>query len=187
MLRTARLILRQWKPEDLAPFAALNADPEVMRFFPKPLTREESDDLATRLAARITERGWGLWACDLVATNEFIGFVGLSIPRWQSFFTPCVEIGWRLARRHWGYGFAPEAARAALDYAFETLSLSDVVSFTTPQNHNSIRVMQKLGMKYEGDFNHPELSDHALERHVLYRLKRDDFRAAKISTDFGGN
>ncbi len=176
MLRTPRLILRQWKEEDFAPFAAMSADPDVMRFFPKPLLREESDDLAARLAARITERGWGLWACELIATNEFIGFVGLSIPRWQSFFTPCVEIGWRLARRHWGNGYAPEAARAAVTYGFKTLALKEMVSFTTTQNQNSIRVMQKLGMSYEGEFNHPELPDgHPLQRHVLYRLKREDF------------
>jgi ribosomal-protein-alanine N-acetyltransferase len=175
MLRTPRLILRQWKEEDLAPFAALNADPQVMELFPKRLSREESDDLAHKLAARITERGWGLWATELIATGEFLGFVGLSVPRWQSFFTPCVEIGWRLARRHWGNGYAPEAARAALTYGFTTLGLEEIVSFTATQNHNSLRVMQKLDMRYAGEFDHPELGDaHPLRRHVLYRLKREE-------------
>jgi ribosomal-protein-alanine N-acetyltransferase len=181
MLRTGRLILRQWKPDDLAPFAELNADAEVMEFFPKRLSRDESDDLADRLAARIEERGWGLWATELLATGEFVGFVGLSVPRWQSFFTPCVEIGWRLARRHWGQGYAPEAARAALAYAFGALALEEVVSFTTPQNQNSIRVMQKLGMTLAGEFDHPELADdHALRRHVLYRVRREAFAAAQL-------
>jgi RimJ/RimL family protein N-acetyltransferase len=176
MLRSARLILRQWKPLDLAAFAELNGDPTVMEFFPKRLTREESDDLANRLAARIEERGWGLWATELIATGEFIGFVGLSVPRLESFFTPCVEIGWRLAHRFWGKGYAPEAARAALEFGFGTLDLPEVVSFTAKQNRNSIRVMQKLGMQSAGEFDHPELPDgHALQRHVLYRVRREEF------------
>jgi RimJ/RimL family protein N-acetyltransferase len=170
MLRTARLILRQWKAEDLEPFAQLNSDPWVMACFPQPLTREESDDLAKRLADRIDERGWGLWATELAATGEFIGFVGLSVPRWQSFFTPCVEIGWRLAHRFWGHGYAPEAARAALAFGFDMLGLDEIVSFTAKPNHNSIRVMQKLGMTLAGEFDHPDLPNgHRLQRHVLYR------------------
>jgi RimJ/RimL family protein N-acetyltransferase len=173
-LTTPRLILRQWRDEDLAPFAQLNADPRVMEHFPSTLTKAKSDELAQKLAARITERGWGLWAVEVQDTTSFIGFVGLGKVLWQAHFTPCVEIGWRLGFDHWHRGYATEAARAAVDYAFDTLRLAEIVSFTVPANHRSRAVMERLGMtsNESDDFDHPELpAGHPIRRHVLYRLR----------------
>jgi RimJ/RimL family protein N-acetyltransferase len=173
-LRTDRLLLRQWRPEDFGPFAELNADPEVMRYFPAPLRRDESDGLATKARALIEARGWGLWAVEVVETNEFIGFIGLAEPSFDADFTPAVEVGWRLHRRHWGSGYATEGARAALAFAFEELSLEEVVSFTSAVNLRSRRVMERLGMTHdpEDDFEHPRVDDRVLRPHVLYRIKR---------------
>ena len=177
-LRTDRLLLRPWREEDRAPFAALNADPRVMEHFPGVLTREQSDALAAALAARLEERGFGLWAVEVRDGAPFIGFVGLSIPRFEAAFTPCVEVGWRLAHAHWGRGYATEAARAAVAHGFGTEGLDEIVSFTVPANGASRRVMEKLGMTRDpdGDFDHPALpAGHRLRRHVLYRLARNDW------------
>jgi len=133
-VRTARLELRQWREDDLALFAALNADPETMRFFPSALTREQSDSLAERARAQIAERGWGLWAVEVFDSDRFIGFVGLAEPRFEAHFTPAVEVGWRLARDAWGRGYATEGGRAALAFAFDELGLDEVVSFTAVVN-----------------------------------------------------
>ena len=174
-LTTARLVLRGWRPEDRAPFAALNADPVVMEHFPAPLDREASDALAARLAAHFDERGFGMWAVEAPGVAPFLGFVGLSVPRFQAAFTPCVEIAWRLAREFWGRGYALEAARAALAYAWGPADLAEVVSFTVPANRRSVAMMERLGMRRDlaGDFDHPLLPEgHRLRRHVLYRLAR---------------
>ena len=174
-LETERLILRQWREGDWPAFAAMNADSRVMEHFPGLITREASDETARRLAARIEERGWGLWAVEVAGGAPFIGFVGLSVPRWDAHFTPCVEVGWRLAADHWGKGYASEAARAAVRFGFERVGLGEIVSFTVPGNWRSRRVMEGLGMTRDvaGDFEHPELAEgHRLRRHVLYRLKR---------------
>lgn len=173
-LRTDRLLLRPWRDTDLAPFAALNADPEVMRHFPAPLTRTESDSLAHRLADGIDTRGWGLWALETVPDGEFIGFTGLSPVGFDAHFTPAVEIGWRLARTAWGRGHATEAARAALAFASDELGLEEVVSFTATGNARSRAVMARLGMTRtpHDDFTHPSLPPgHPLRSHVLYRLR----------------
>lgn len=172
VLRTERLLLRQWRPSDRDPWAALNADPEVMAHFPSTLSREESDRWAEVNAARIEARGWGLWAVEVDGGAPFIGFVGLEEPGFDAPFTPCVEVGWRLARAHWGQGYAPEAARAALEHGFTDLDLREIVSFTAVGNAPSRRVMEKIGMSLDGEFDHPRLSGHALERHVLYRIAR---------------
>jgi ribosomal-protein-alanine N-acetyltransferase len=166
MIRTARLTLRQWREEDKAPFAALNADPEVMEHFPATLTREQSDAFVEQAALAIDARGWGLWAVD--AEGELIGFVGLNEPG----FMPGVEVGWRLARHAWGHGYATEAARAAVAYGFDELQLHEIISFTSATNVRSQRVMQRLGMTRnpEDDFDHPRVDDPRLRRHVLYRL-----------------
>ncbi len=176
-LRTERLLLRPWQPADRAPFAALNADPEVMRHFPSTLDRAASDALADRAAAAVDERGWGLWAVEVPGTAPFIGFIGLAEPSFSAHFTPAVEVGWRLARAHWGKGYAPEGARAALAYGFQVVGLDEIVSMTTTTNIGSQRVMQKLGMTHDpaDDFDHPRVPAGPLRRHVLYRLSREAF------------
>jgi RimJ/RimL family protein N-acetyltransferase len=174
-LRTARLLLRQWRDSDLEAFAALNADPEVMRHFPSVLTRAESDALALGARALISSRGWGLWAVEVVESAPFIGFLGLAQPRFDAHFTPAVEIGWRLAREHWGSGYATEGARAVVATAFDELGLDELVSFTTVANAASRRVMERLEMTHDpaDDFEHPLLAPgHPQRPHVLYRLRR---------------
>jgi RimJ/RimL family protein N-acetyltransferase len=172
MLRTARLLLRRWRDGDRAPFAALNADPEVMEHFPSRLTRADSDAFVDRIEADFDERGYGLWALEVEPTGEFIGFTGLSMPRFEASFMPAVEIGWRLARSAWGHGYASEAARESLRYAFSDLALSEVVSFTAVGNVRSRAVMERIGMTHDpaDDFDHPLVPDGSpLRRHVLYR------------------
>ena len=177
-LQTARLVLRHWRDADRPPFARLNADAEVMRWFPSPLTRQQSDDLAARLAAHLDREGWGLWALEERATGRFAGFTGLARPGFDAPFTPAVEIGWRLARDAWGRGFATEAARAAAAYGFCELALDEIVSFTVARNARSRAVMARLGMRHDraGDFDHPLVRDERLRRHVLYRLTAADWR-----------
>lgn len=171
-IETERLLLRPWRESDLAPFAALNADPDVMEFLPSILTREESDAFAARIRAHFEERGYGLWAVEVVDTAPFVGFVGLAHPPFDTPFTPCVEICWRLAREHWGNGYATEAALGALAFGFGELGLQEIVSFTVPANVKSRRVMERIGMVRDplDDFDHPALPEgDPLRRHVLYR------------------
>src|SRR5262245_613882 len=180
-IRTARVLLRGWRSEDLDPFAALNADREVMEHFPATLSRAESAAMIGRIQAQLDERGFGLWAAEVPGVAPFIGFVGLSVPRFTAAFTPCVEIAWRLARAHWGHGYVTEAARAALHRGFTVHDLQEVVSFTVPANVRSRAVMERLGMTHapEDDFDHPLLVEgHPIRRHVLYRLRRGDFMSA---------
>lgn len=177
-ITTERLILRGWREEDREPFARMNSDPAVMEFFPAPLTRAESDALVDRADAHIVAHGFGPWAAELKATGEFIGFIALSIPRFEAHFTPCVEIGWRLAAAHWGRGLATEGARAAAGHAFGELELKELVSFTSEGNIRSRRVMEKIGMTHDAadDFDHPDLPEgHWLRRHVLYRKAASSF------------
>jgi RimJ/RimL family protein N-acetyltransferase len=177
-LETERVRLRQWKPSDLTPFAALNSDSRVMAFFPSPLSRSESDAMAERCQALIAERGWGFWAAESKITDEFMGFVGLHIPVAELPFSPCVEIGWRLAFPYWGMGMASESARAALKAGFQVLDLPEIVSFTAINNRRSRAVMERLGMRESGTFEHPSLPEHsALRSHCLYRLSRDRYAA----------
>ena len=173
-LRTERLLLRTWREEDRAPWAALNADPEVRRWFPSVLDRAASDAEMDRHAAALDERGWGLWAVEVVDGDPFIGFVGLAPAPPLAPCAPAVEVGWRLARSAWGRGYAPEAARLVLDHAFGVLGLDEVVSFTAVGNQPSRRVMEKIGMVRDeaGDFDHPNVPEgHPLRRHVLYRAR----------------
>jgi RimJ/RimL family protein N-acetyltransferase len=177
-LRTSRLLLRRWVAADREPFASLNADPRVMEHFPSALSRDESDARADRIEAHFAEHGFGLWAVEIPGITSYAGFVGLNIPRFDAHFTPCVEIGWRLAVPYWGRGYAIEAARAALAFGFETLKLDEIVSFTVPQNVRSRRVMERIGMTHDpaGDFDHPVLPEgHRLRRHVLYRIAVAEF------------
>ena len=222
ILTTQRLILRPWRETDLEGFARLNADPAVMEFMPRRLSRDESDAIAARYQAGIAARGWGFWAVEVKGAGDgaggesnvtaaagksgaaspdaatalggssvgspdsavvgvaepraaFIGFVGLSVPRFVAHFTPCVEIGWRLSREHWGNGYASEAASACLRFGFEKLTLKQIVAFTVPLNKRSIGVMERIGMSRNpaDDFDHPHLlPGDPLQRHVLYRLNR---------------
>ena len=178
-LRTDRLLLREWLDSDREPFAALNADPEVMRFMSRALDRAESDALIDRMRRHWQTDGHGLWAVERLDDGSFIGFVGLATWSFEAHFMPAVEVGWRLAHSAWGHGFATEAARAALRFGFETLGLDEIVSFTTPANVRSRAVMERLGMTRDpaDDFDHPHLPPgHPVRPHVLYRLSRASFR-----------
>jgi 3-dehydroquinate dehydratase / shikimate dehydrogenase len=172
----ARVVLRPWTDEDLPAFAAMNADPEVMRYFRAPLSREESDKVAQLIRSTTDTQGWGWWALQ-VPEMEFAGFVGLSNVPFEASFTPAVEIGWRLARAAWGYGYATEGAYLALRYAFDELNLERVVSFTAVENMRSRHVMERLGMQHEQDFDHPRLIGHPLCRHALYAISKAQYTA----------
>lgn len=170
-LTTDRLILRPWREEDLEPLFAINGDPDSMRHFPAVMTRAESDAWAARLAAHFDAHGWGFWVVRARADDAFLGVVGLLDITWQARFTPAVEIGWRIAPGSRRQGYAEEAARAALAFGFGTLGLKEIVAFTVPGNEPSWRLMQRLGMRPDGDFDHPRLAQgHPLRRHLLYRL-----------------
>ncbi len=170
-IETDRIRLRQWREEDFAPFAALTADLEVMRYFPTTLSAEESAALAGRYRDLIAERGWGFWAAEEKASGDFMGFIGLHIPTAPLSFAPCVEIGWRLARKWWGQGLATEGARGALEFGFRELDLDEIVSFTALVNHRSEAVMRRLGMRRDSTFEHPFVPPgHVLREHCLYRL-----------------
>ncbi|NQD93684.1 GNAT family N-acetyltransferase [Pseudomonas sp. CrR25] len=181
-LHTPRLLLRRWRGEDRAAFAALNGDPEVMRHFPACLGREESDRLAERIEADFACHGFGFWALERKDNGAFIGFTGLRPVAFDAPFCPAVEIAWRLARPYWRQGLASEAARAALSCGFGPLGLEQIVSFTAVENLASQGVMRAIGMQHEPaqDFAHPALPvGHRLSRHLLYRLTRADWEAGR--------
>jgi RimJ/RimL family protein N-acetyltransferase len=172
---TKRLRIREWQETDRYPFSEMNADPKVMEFFPAVLTKVESDVLIERCKQHFDTHGFAFWALELKETGDFIGFTGLMIPNFRSHFTPCVEIGWRVAFPFWNKGFATEAAFAVLQFAFEKIDLQEIVSFTTSQNLASRRVMEKIGMTRNpaDDFEHPKLpKSHPLSKHVLYRISK---------------
>jgi len=176
MITTERLILRPWKDEDLLPFAEMNADPRVREFFRSVLTSEQSDAEAMHIHAAYVRDGFSMFAAQLAATGEFVGFIGLVTMTFPipSVAQPAVEIGWRLARKHWGKGLATEGARATLRYAFETLKLPEIVAITVPANLRSRHVMDKIGMKHhpELDFDHPRIPEgHPMRAHVLYTIR----------------
>jgi len=178
-LRTDRLLLRQWRPADKEPFAVLNADPVVMEHFPSTLDSAQSDAFADRIAAGFASLGYGLWAVEVPGEAEFIGYVGLALHTFEAHFTPAVEVGWRIARDFCGRGFASEAARAAVHDGFDRVGLEEIVSFTTPANVRSVRVMERIGMTRDpaDDFDHPRLPvGHPLRRHLLYRLGRVNYK-----------
>lgn len=171
--------MRNWRSADLPIMAQLNADAEVMRYFPAILTREQSDSMVLHWQQQFALQGWSNWAVELKASGELIGFVGLSVPRRALPFMPCVEIGWRLRSAFWGQGLASEAAQAALRFGFTELGLAEIVSFTSLLNLRSRAVMQRIGMRNaEQDFDHPALADgHPLQRHCLYRLSSKEWQA----------
>ncbi len=174
---TDRLHLRQWIEADKEPFAMLNADERVMEYFPNRLDRAASDKTVDRLQASIIDRGWGFWAVELKEDKQFIGFVGLNIPA-ELPFSPCVEVGWRLAFPYWGRGYASEAARGALEVGFNRLCLPEIVSFTAINNQRSRAVMERIGMTLADEtFGHPSVPiDCPLREHCLYRLSRDEWK-----------
>lgn len=178
-LATERLILRGWQSSDVEPFADLNADPDVMRYFPAVLSRAESEAMINRIKAHYEAHGFSLWAVEHRQSGQFIGTIGLSIPTFQAPFMPAIEVGWRLARPFWGQGFATEGAKAAMRHGFETLGLAEIVSFTATVNQRSMAVMQRLGMTTDEaeNFDHPNVSSNSwLCRHVLYRIAVQDFQ-----------
>lgn len=177
-LETPRLRLRQWCDSDRAAFAAMNADPQVMEYFPSLQTRTGSDASIDAWQAQFASQGWSNWAAELLETCQFIGFVGLSVPRRAFAFSPCVEIGWRLARPFWGRGLATEAAREALRFGFERLELREIVSFTALGNRRSRAVMERIGLRDANqDFEHPGVPEGSpLRAHCLYRIRRGEYR-----------
>lgn len=169
---TQRLIFRQWRQSDRGPFAKMNADPQVMQYFPASLSREESDAVFGRIEQHFQEHGFGMYVVEIPGVTDFAGFIGLAVPRFTAHFTPCVEIGWRLVAEHWGHGYATEGAAAVLEYGFQNLGLQEIVSFTSKINRRSQQVMERIGMALceAEEFDHPSLPpDHRLTRHVLYR------------------
>jgi RimJ/RimL family protein N-acetyltransferase len=183
VIHTGRLILRRWRDADRAPFAALNADPEVREFLQGTATRAASDAFVDAIERHWDQHGWGLWAVEVPEAAAFVGYVGLW-PADGVTHVPMVEVGWRLAREHWGHGYATEAAREALRFGFEEVGLAEIVSFTVPQNVRSVRVMQRIGLVRDpaGDFDHPRVDRAAyphLVRHVLYRSTRERWRESR--------
>jgi RimJ/RimL family protein N-acetyltransferase len=177
-LLTPRLVLRAWRDEDKAPFARMNADPEVMEYFPSVMNREQSDGFVERMREHFAEHGWGFWALALRDTGELIGYTGLRLGKGLS-CSPCFEAGWRLARVHWGAGYASEAAGACLDFAFNSLAAEEVVAVTALANVRSQAVMRRIGMRCDParEFDHPRVSDgHPLKRHCLYSVGSGDWR-----------
>lgn len=173
-LRTKRLLLRRWRDSDREPFAALNQDPSVMEFLPSLLSREASDASINAWQAQFAAQGWSNWAAEVVATGQFIGYVGLTVPRRVLPCSPCVEIGWRLAHQFWGQGLASEAANEVLHAGFERIGLAEIVSFTAVGNKRSRAVMERIGMRNANeDFEYPSLPiGHGLRHHCLYRITR---------------
>jgi len=174
-LESARLVLRQWRDSDLPDFARMCADPQVMRYFPAQLSHLESAALIGRIRGHFAEYGFGLWALQRKDTGEFIGLTGLQNVSFEAGFTPAVEIGWRLAREHWGLGYASEAAWTALRCGFDRLQLDEILAFTTETNLHSQKVMQAIGMHYatHADIEPPKVAaDDPLRHHVLYRITR---------------
>jgi RimJ/RimL family protein N-acetyltransferase len=171
-LRTDRLLLRQWRESDYKQFATMNRDPVVMEHFPGLMEEQDSERMAHEMGTQIAGRGWGLWAVELHGGPAFAGFVGLNVPR---FMPDEVEVGWRLIAEVWGRGYATEAAGAAVRFGFEDLRLREIISFTTPSNLRSRRVMERLGMTHDpaDDFDHPFVAPGPIKRHVLYRLSRE--------------
>jgi len=178
-LCTERIILRQWEPSDYPLFAEMNASSDVMKYFPKTLNESESNDLASKLSNLISERGWGLWALEEKTSNTFIGVTGLHEPPKELSFSPATEIGWRLSKKYWGKGYVAEAAKKALEFAFEQLALAEIVSFTSVTNQNSQAVMKRINMaNSHRNFMHPLVPDNSpLQEHVLYTISKNQWAA----------
>ncbi len=181
ILETSRLVLRQWEERDIEPFAAMNADPRVMEYFPKLLTRDEVKSMIqNRLTKHFEEKGYGLWCAELKSIKECVGFIGIQVPQFEAHFNPKIEIGWRLAHKVWGQGLAGEGARKVLEYSFGPLQMTEMLAMASRINLRSQSVMKKLGMSYvpEFDFEHPKLElGSSIRPHVTYRIRADEFTA----------
>lgn len=176
-ITTERLILRKWCDADIEPFVQMNSDARVMKYFPALMSRDQTLQAVERIKKHFDDYGYGWFAVDLKSTGEFIGFIGFSHPRFESYFTPCIEIGWRLKAEHWGKGLATEGAKACLQYGFEILNFDKVYSFTAEPNFPSVKVMKKIGMKPGGEFNHPMLHhDSWLCKHLLYKVSKSEYK-----------
>ena len=189
VLRTARLVLRRWRPDDLDHLTAMNTDPDVMRYFPMRPDRQQSAAMMAWITTHIDRHGFGLWALEIPGVHRFAGFVGLFRPTFHAHFTPCIEVGWRLVRTAWGHGYATEAALASLRFGFEHVALEEIVSFTVPQNKRSVAVMERIGLVRDaaGDFDRPMVDPEAhaeLVHHVFYRLDRQTWQIhQRLSAD----
>ena len=182
-LETPRLRMRQWLPADREPFARLSADPQVMRYFPTMMNRQEADSFADRMQGKMQANGWGFWVLERKSDGQFLGFTGLNNPPAELPFSPCVEIGWRLTRESWGLGYASEAATRALDFAFEKLDTDKVYAFTAVPNERSAAVMRRIGMTDTGErFMHPAVPEgHELQEHLLYAITREQWPVRQIA------
>lgn len=177
IIETERLILRTWEDKDSEEYYHINQDPEVIELLLGSLTMQEVKDFMSAMNEQFAKLEFTLFAAEEKSTGKLIGFIGLNPPKWESHFTPCVEIGWRLGSQYWNQGYATEGAKAVLEYGFNKCGLTEIVSFTVPANTRSIRVMEKLGMlrDLKGDFTHPKLSlNHKLSKHVLYKIQGYD-------------
>lgn len=181
VLQTDRLILRDWRDADFEPWVEMNQDPVAMAFFPALYDRERCAASMAKIRDHLAREGFGLWAVERIGGPAFLGFVGLKRVEFTARFAPAIEIGWRLARACWGQGYATEAGRACLHFAFGALGLSEVVAMLVPANRRSAHVAERLGMWRDphGDFMHPQLTrdaisvgGHALQPHALYRIDR---------------
>ena len=174
LFTSQRLGFRPWTPDDLEEFAAMNADPAVMEYFPKPLSREESAEFLDRLFKHQAKHGYCYFAAEVLKSRELIGFIGLASQSYSAPFTPAIDIGWRLKRSAWGNGYATEGAKRCLQFAFEDLQLEKVVSTCPRKNHRSELVMQKIGMKKAGEFDHPNLQEYpVLQKCVWYEIEKE--------------
>ncbi len=176
IFETEHLGFRRWNEDDKIPFAKMNANKNVMKFFPEILSKEQSDELVDKINNNFNEYGFGLWAVEKKETQQFIGFIGFSMATFKSFFTPCIEIGWRLDNKHWNKGYATEGAKVCLEYGFNNLGIDRIYSFTAQLNIPSINVMKKLGLRKVGTFEHPRVkNDDPLKLHVLYKLDKTSY------------
>lgn len=173
---TSRLKFRHWQESDIEVFVSMNMNEAVMEFFPSVYSRDETIKSIDRITSSFEINGFGLYALEKIEDSSFIGFTGFSIPRFESFFTPCVEIGWRLSFANWNQGFATEAATACIDFGFSTLAFNVIHSFTSVLNVKSMHIMKKIGMNFAGTFDHPLIADgNELKPHVIYRLDKESY------------
>jgi ribosomal-protein-alanine N-acetyltransferase len=177
IITTDRLILRHWHDADIEPFIQINSDATVMKYFPSVMSAEQSLQFVRRIQTNFEEYGYGLYAVESKSTSEFIGFIGFSHPHFDSFFTPCIEIGWRLSSKYWGLGYATEGATACLKHGFSVLNFDKIYSFTASVNLPSVNVMKKIGLKFLGEFDHPILEIGSwLSNHLLYGISFSEWR-----------